>query len=70
MSLVQYDKQFTCKNNWQIYFGFVRKYTLIYSKCEWEQWCKLKGVPEFYKKLTQFTLTENINISIPENKEK
>lgn len=67
---VEYDKKFTDKNNWQIYFGFVKKYTLIYTKLQWEEYCTINKLPEVYKKLTLFTLTPEIFIIISDNKKK
>lgn len=65
---IEYDSIFYSKNNWQIYFGFVSKYSIVYSLDEWKKFVEEKKLPEIYKKLTIFTLTSNIFILIPENR--
>lgn len=63
---IEYDNVFTNISNWQIYFGFVKRYTIVYGRRQWLEFCIKKQYPEIYKKLTVFTLTKDTLISILE----
>lgn len=65
---VEYELNYNDINNWAIYFGFVKRFNLIFSKEQWIKYCDQKEFPQFYKKLTHWTINQLTSISIPENK--